>query len=201
MRAAEGKADERCSLFEVSLGAALIACNVATSEKPLFTELSSTVILKDGLWTRFDPKCAVELNSPKAQWPKCAGWFVLKASKVVAGSDMKTDEGPQDVFIVDGKPPLVQAALRMNGPERAENFYGHFVVDRKEPSSDRQVTAMEFWPVPCDVMKPDGDVSPYPGFDKNCRTASAATLGAAAAQPRAADVEPMLLKWVRAENP
>src|SRR5438874_10033849 len=177
------------------------ACNMATSEKPLFAERSSNVTLEDGLWTRSDPKCAVDLNSPKGQWPKCAGWFVLKASKVVAGSDMKPDEGAQDVFIVDGKPVMVQAVIKMSGPERAEAFYGYFVLEPKARASDGRVTAVEFWPVPCGATKPDGNVSPYSGFDKDCRTTSVAALRTAAARPRPAEVESMLLKWVRAEEP
>ena len=177
------------------------ACNMATSEKPLFAERSSNVILADGLWTRSDPKCDVDLNTPKQQWPKCAGWFVLKTSKVVAGSDMKPNEGAQDVFIVDGKPVMVQAVIKMSGPERAESFYGYFVLEPKARASDGRVTAVEFWPVPCGATKPDGNVNPYHGFDKDCRTTSVATVRAAAAKPRPADVESMLLKWVRAEEP
>jgi hypothetical protein len=77
------------------------------------------------------PKCAVDLNSPKAQCLKCAGWLVLKASKIVARSDMKTDEGPQDAFIVDGKPPLVQAAIQMSGREWAERSIAISSSNRK----------------------------------------------------------------------
>ena len=116
--------------------AALTACNMALSEKPLFAERSSTIRLSDGLWAGSDPKCTVDLSSPKQQWPKCAGWFVLENSKVVAGSDMKSDEGAQDVFVVDGKPPLVQAVIKMSGPERSEFYYGYFILEPKDRSSD-----------------------------------------------------------------
>jgi hypothetical protein len=181
--------------------AALGACNMAMSEKPLFADRSSSVLLQDGLWTRPDSKCIADLTQPKEKWPKCAGWMLLKDSKVVAGSDMKPDEGAQDVFIVDGKPVLVQAVIKMSGPERSESFYGYFILEPKDRSSDGRVTAIEFWPVPCGTTKPDGSVSPYPGFDKDCRTTSVPALRDAAARPRGAEVEPMLLKWVRAEAP
>jgi hypothetical protein len=179
---------------------ALTACNMAMSEGPLFAERSSTVILQDGLWTRLDPECTADRSQSKEKWPKCAGWMVLKDSKVVAGSDMKADEAAQDVFIVDGKPVLVQAAIKMTGPESSENFYGYFILEPKDRSTDGRITAIDFWPVPCGTTKGDGNVSPYPGFDKDCRTTSVPALRAAAAKPRGADVEPMSLKWVRAET-
>jgi hypothetical protein len=181
--------------------AALSACNIAMSEKPLFTQRSSTVILEDGLWTRSDPKCSADLTKAKKQWPKCAGWLLLKSSKVVRGSDMKDDEEAQDVFIVDGRPVLVQALIKMSGPERSDNIYGYFILEPKDHSKAGRVTAIEFWPVPCGVDKPDGKVTPYQGFDQDCRTTSAAVVRAAAARPRGPNVEPMLLKWVRAEAP
>nr|NUR38400.1 hypothetical protein [Sphingomonas sp.] len=180
---------------------ALGACNMTMSGKPLFGQRSSSVILQDGLWTRPDAKCAADLSQPKEKWPKCAGWMLLKDSKVVAGSDMKPDEGAQDVFIVDGKPVLVQAVIKMSGPERSESFYGYFILEPKARSSEGRVTAIEFWPVSCGTTKQDGSVSPYPGFDKDCMTTSVPALRAAAEKPRDADVEPMSLKWVRAETP
>jgi hypothetical protein len=179
--------------------AALTACNMALSEKPLFAERSSTIRLSDGLWAGSDPKCTVDLSSPKQQWPKCAGWFVLENSKVVAGSDMKPDEGAQDVFVVDGKPPLVQAVIKMSGPERSESYYGYFILEPKDRSSDGRITAVELRPVPCGVEKTNGNIAPYPGFDKDCKTTSVPALRAAAARPPGASVEPMLMKWVRAE--
>jgi hypothetical protein len=53
--------------------------------------------------------------------------------------------------------------------------YRYFVVESKARSSDHWVTGMEFWPAPCSVMKPDGDVGPFADCDKNRGTASAAT--------------------------
>jgi hypothetical protein len=191
------------NLLLLCVCAALSACNMALSDKPLFAEpqRSSSVLLEDGLWTRPDPKCAADLSRPRQQWPKCAGWLILKNSKVVAGSDMKPDEGAQDVFIVDGKPVLIQAVIKMSGPERSEMFYGYFALDPQARSSAGRVTAVLVWPVACGVTKSDGKVLPYAGFDKDCRTSSVSALRAAAAKPLNAEAKPMLLKWVRTEAP
>jgi hypothetical protein len=184
------------------LCAALSACNMATSEKPLFaaSQRSAGLIVEDGLWTRLDPECTVDLSKPRGDWPKCAGWMIVQGSKIVAGSDMRPNEPVQDVFIVDGKPPLIQAPVRVNdGP--APSFYTYLVLEPMGRSAAGHITRLQVWPVACGITKPDGKVIPWTGFDKDCRTKSVAVVRSAAAKPRPADVKPMPLVWVRAETP
>lgn len=181
------------------LCAALGACNMATSNEPLFADAqrSSALFLQDGLWTHEDPECSVDVSKPKTDWPKCAGWIIVKDSKIVAGSEMKPDEGAQDVFMVDGKPPLIQALVKVNGGE-SKSFYGYLVLRPMDRSAAGRITRLEIWPVPCGTTKASGDVSPYPGFDKDCRTKSIKALRSAASKPMSAEITPIPLKWVRA---
>jgi hypothetical protein len=183
--------------------AALSACNIATSDKPLFAEAqrSSEIVLEDGLWAHVGSDCAVATAEPKEKWPKCAGWMVLKDSKVVAGVDMKADEKPQDVFIVDGKPALIQALVTVKGTDSPDlaSFYGYFVIQPKARSAADRVNEVVVWPVPCGTAKADGKVAPYPGFNEDCRTKSIPALWAAAAKDPPADMPPMAFKWIRAD--
>jgi len=192
-------------IFLIGLSALLGACNIASSEKPLFaeTQRSSAFHLEDGIWTHVDKDCAANLAQPKEKWPKCAGWMVLKGSKMVAGADMKPDEGAQDVFVVDGKPPLIQALVKVNGTDSpgSASFYGYLAIEPKGNSAAGRVTEVRVWPIACGTAKPDGKVVPYPGFDKDCRTTSIAALRAAAGKPPMADMPPMTFRWVRAEAP
>lgn len=182
----------------------LSACNVAMSEKPLFgeRERSSTIMLEDGLWALFDPDCSVSLQKPKAEWPKCAEWLILRDSKVIGGSEMKADERPQDLFIVNGKPPLLQVQTEN---DTAAAKYAYLVVDPKVRSAAGRETEVEIRRVECGVTKQDGTIGgkvrPYPGFDKDCLTKSVAALRSAAARPLAQDNRPMRWTWVRAEAP
>jgi hypothetical protein len=191
-------------IYFVALTASLGACNIATSDQPLFAEAqrSPGIVLEDGLWIHVASDCSADVAGPKEKWSKCAGWMVLKGSKVVAGVDMKADEKPQDVFVVDGKPPLIQALVTVKGTDSPGQaaFYGYFVIQPKVRSAAGRVTEVEVWPIPCGTSKPDGNVQPYAGFDKDCRTKSAASLWMAAAKGPTADMPPMMFKWVRAEG-
>jgi hypothetical protein len=183
--------------------AALSACNIATSDKPLFAEAqrSSEIVLEDGLWAHVGSDCTVDIAGPKENWPKCAEWMVLKGSKVIAGIDMKADEKPQDVFIVDGKPALIQALVTVKGTDSPDlaSFYGYFVIQPKARSAADRVNEVVVWPVPCGTAKADGKVAPYPGFNEDCRTKSIPALWAAAAKDPPADMPPMAFKWIRAD--
>ncbi len=104
-------------LLLVSICAALSACNAAISDHPMFAEgdRSSKISLEDGLWFLVKPDCEIALVQPKESWPKCADWVIFSSNKAIKGSDAKPDQGPEDLFIVDGKPPLIQAKIETNG--------------------------------------------------------------------------------------
>src|SRR3954452_3599575 len=106
--------------------ALLGGCNVAMSDKPLFQEAqrSSALLLQDGLWVLDEPDCSADLAKPRAQWPGCVDWVIVSANKAVLSSDSKPDEGADDIFIVEGKPPLVQARVISKG---SEPFYAYLV--------------------------------------------------------------------------
>jgi hypothetical protein len=180
--------------------ALLGACNVAVSQKPMFaeTQRSARLLLEDGLWAHFDKDCVVDTAKPRADWPKCADWIIVAANKAVGGSDMKADEPVQDIFFVDGTPPLIQANVRTNGKDA---FFA-FIVVKPTYSPAHRIVAVDVWPVRCGTQDaPDGKVKPWPGFNKDCQPDSVATLRKAARKSHAEPGGVISWTWVRAEKP
>ena len=186
----------------VLLGAMVLlsACNIAVSKKPMFAESqrSATLLLEDGLWMHSDKDCAVDTAKPRAEWPKCGDWIIVAANRAVGTSDMKPDEPTQDIFLVDGTPPLIQANVRINDKDA---FYA-FVVVEPTYSPARRIVAVNAWPVRCGIQDaPDGKVKPWPGFNKDCQPDSIATLRKAARKSQADPSGVITWTWVRAEKP
>ena len=183
------------------LCATLSACNVAMSDRPLFAEAqrSTTLILEDGLWLMVDAGCEVDSAKDKAGWPKCADWVILKDNKMLASSDTKPGEEPEDLFIVDGTPPLIQAES-----EGADPDYTFVAIESVASSPARRIVSLSAWPVPCGIKDSkkgaSAKVAPYPGFDEKCRTTSVEALRAAAARGREPGTEVVRFRWVRFES-
>ena len=181
--------------------ALLGACNIAVSDKPMFSEeqRSSTLILADGLWVREKPDCEFDRSKPKEKWPKCADWMILKASKAIDGSDMKPEESVEDVFIADGDPPLIQAKIE---PKDDKVIYGFLVLKVEQIGPSGKVRSGRAWTVPCGTSQNGSTkISPYPGFSEECMPSSVAALRAAAAKGAAEPDDIVELRWVRDEVP
>jgi len=188
----------------LGLSALLGACNVAMSDMPLFADAqrSSTLLLEDGIWTLDKPDCAADLAKPRKDWPACVDWMIVGGNKALLGSDSKPGDGPEDILIVDGKPPLLQAKVTTSG---SPPTWGYLVFHPQVVSKAGTITAVEVWAVACGTQEPGGGASPkihpYPGFNEECRTTSVDALRAAASKARAADTETVTWRWVRAEKP
>jgi len=166
------------------------------------SERSSKIHLEDGLWFRVDADCNVDISKPKISWPKCANWMILSRGVEVKTSDSKPGDEPEDVFIVDGKPPLIQARIKTNGKDVA---YGFLALKAQAYSAKGTVTDGKAWPVPCGIDEATEGaapkVTPYPGFNKDCMPQSVDALRAAAAKGPAKGNDVVEWKWVRAETP
>jgi hypothetical protein len=178
----------------------LPACNAAISERPLFPEdqRSKSLRLEDGLWYLMDSDCDVTIALPTDQWPGCAQWAIVRGDKIVRWSDSDSSGLPLDIFLVDGRPPLIQAQINTKDPRVA---YGYFALQSGAQSAGHRVTTLRLWPVPCGKENPStGKVDPYPGFTKECLTTSASAVRAAAKKIGAAEKPAGEWRWVRAEN-
>ena len=191
------------NLLLLAACAAVSACNMAMSDKPMFAEAerSSALVLEDGLWFRVDPDCDVDVAGPKDKWPECADWVIISGSKAVKSSDTKSaDEEPQDVFIADGMPPLIQAKIEANG---SPSGYGFLAFEPKGHSPAGRITDLEAWPVACGAEAGEAGttakITPYPGFSDECRAESVQALRSAAGKGRSPSAELAEWKWVRAE--
>ena len=174
------------------------------SDKPLFgeTQRSPTLILEDGIWTLDKPDCAADLAKPRKDWPACVDWVIVGGNKALLGSDSKPGDGPEDILIVDGKPPLLQAKVTTSGSPPA---WGYLVFHPQGAAKTGRITAVEVWAVACGTQEPGSaaspEIHPYPGFSEECRTTSIDALRAAASKERAADTETVTWRWLRAERP
>jgi hypothetical protein len=192
-----------CNLLLIAVAAALSACNAAVSDHPMFKEAerSARLTLEDGLWLLVEADCDVDTAKPTESWPKCADWIILSHNVAVKNSDNKPDE-PEDVFIVEGKPPLIQAKVKTNG---SDIVYAFLAFETQARSASGKITDGKVWMVPCGVDESTEGatpkVRPYPGFTKDCMPQTVKALRAAAAKgpSKASDVAEW--KWVRAATP
>jgi hypothetical protein len=165
-------------------------------------ERSATIRVEDGLWFSVDAKCLVDVSQPKETWPKCAEWVIVSGNKVVKGLDSKPEDQPQDLFIVDGTPPLIQTKMETNG---SKAVYGFLALEAKSRSASGRITDADLWMVSCGIDEAaEGatpKVQPYPGFSDDCRPSSTDALRAAAAKGPAKASDVAEWKWVRAEAP
>jgi hypothetical protein len=183
----------------------LSGCNVAMSDKPLFaaTERSISFRIADGLWLREEENCPVDLVKPYAEWPKCAGWVIVADHRIVGGADIPSEELPQDIFIVDGPPPIVQAEIPKK--DRATIYYFFALEPRIAPAGGK-LRALTLWIVPCGTEKKvEGasvsEVTPFEGFSPDCVAASKeAVLRAATRRPVTTD-DVSNFCWIRFEAP
>lgn len=179
-------------------------CNAVMADHPLFpeTQRSTALMLEDGLWFRVDSECDVDLFKPKETWPNCADWMIFSGSKAVRSSDAKADEETEDLLLVDGDPPLIQARVRTNGSETVYGFLGLEPIKR---SPSGKLVLLDVWVVPCGTQEPgsgpSGKIEPYPGISVECRTDSAEAVRAAAPKGRTSDKGLVRWQWVRAEAP
>ena len=153
-----------------ALSASLGACNVAMSDKPLFGETlrSPTLILEDGIWTLDKPDCTADLAKPRKDWPPCVDWVIVGSNKALLGSDSKPGDGPEDILIVDGKPPLLQAKVTTSGSPPA---WGYLVF---HPGALRRQAGSRRWKYGRWLAAPRNrevrqvpKIHPYPGLAKS----------------------------------
>lgn len=179
-------------------------CNAVIADHPLFVEAdrSTTLSLEDGIWYRVDPECDVDLAKPRADWPNCADWMIFKDSRAILSSDPKADEETEDLMLVDGNPPLIQARVRTNG---SATVYGFLALEPVKRSASGKLILVDVWAVPCGTQEagagPSAKITPYPKISEECRTDSAEAVRAAAPKGRKSDEDLVRWQWVRAEGP
>jgi hypothetical protein len=193
-----------CALLLIAAAAALGACNAAISDHPMFqeSERSSKLVLEDGTWLLVEPECDVDTAKPVESWPKCADWIVLSHNVAVKSSDNKPNEEPEDVFIVEGKPPLIQAKMKMNG---SDLVYAFLALEAQAVSPSGKITDGKVWMVPCGIDEAvegaSPKVRPYPGFTEDCMPQTVDALRAAATKGPAKSSDVAEWKWVRPATP
>ncbi len=190
----------RILVWLLPLCAALTACNMAISDHPMLAgQPRSALELQDGLWTIDDSDCKFDHRRPVHRWPKCAGWLIVKAGKIVGGKDMKRGEAAVELVITDGAPPIVEFPMKDEGKKEPES-YAYIVLEPTENNQGR-VTTMNLWFVACGTEKVPGstrEIDPYPGIDKDCHPLSIDALRMAATLSRPSAEKLSRIRWIRA---
>ncbi len=165
------------------------------------SQRSATILLEDGLWVRSDPECSFDRGKPKNEWPNCADWIVVSGHFAVGGSNKKAGETPDDIFIAEGDPAILQAKLRINN--EATETYLFAVINPVARADSGLVTSVDAWAVACGTETAGSgsspNIEPYPGFDKDCHPESVEALRKAALKSPTA--ETLRWEWVRPEQP
>lgn len=190
--------------LSLPLLAALAACNLAISDKPLLTEADrSAVRLKDGYWAIAEQDCRFDAAQPVDGWPKCADWVVIAGNQIVRERDKNVFGVEPALLIADGKPLIMQVFSKSeNG---GTPFYTFAAIEPTTITASGQTAAMDVWIVEC---RPDPSratpgvpaVGQYPGFDDDCRPDSIDALRNAAAAGRPHQDEMIVARWVRAAD-
>jgi len=177
---------------------ALGACNAAISDHPMFldTERSAKVVPADGLWLLMDPDCKMDRTQPAAAWPKCAHWVIHRGNRIEKSSDPKPEEIPDTVLIVDGDPPLIQAAM---DPKDEKPLWVFLAFEPLRRSADGKVVAAKMWMVPCGVAENNyaAKIKPYEGFSEECMPSTVTALRAAVAKGPADPEDVAEWDWIR----
>ena len=189
----------------IALAAALLsACNTAMSDKPVFAEAdrSRALQLEDGLWLRDAVNCAVEASAPYQEWPACAGWTIVSGNRIVAGWEIPSEQLPQDVFMADGAPPVIQAEIR----NKDRNTIYFFLAFEPFAVAEGRIRALTLWIVPCGTEKKNEgsnmpEVTPFEGFSPECVASSKDAILRAAAHRPAKDDDYTHFRWIRFEPP
>lgn len=138
----------------VCLGALLCGCNMVVTPTPIFgPEDVAGSPLREGLWLRDDPDCAVDTKGPATGWPECADWIVMRDGEMQMPGEAPDApfSGPMTFLITGGEPRILQVTLRQAGrggePEAQINLYLGFEALAHDVGG--RVTAYRSWPTLC----------------------------------------------------
>ena len=165
-------------------------------------ERSAKLNIEDGLWFRVDAECDVDTAKARTEWPKCADWVIVRGNQALKSNDTKADEPPQDIFIVDGKPPLIQAKIQTNG---SADSWGFLALEPRSYSPAGRITSAAVWMVPCGIDESTDaatpKIKPYPGMTEDCHPTTVAAIRASADKGPSKSSDVVRWTWVRAEAP
>lgn len=212
--------------FAFSAGLVLAACNLITTETPLFTaaDAAPTPPLREGIWAGVEKDCRYDESRPVASWPKCADWFLVRGD-VVSHYDAEKDAWEHASFrngrlatfedgawneeggflLVGGDPMIGQLGSEKEGEPKAYFYMGL----RPRLDDAGRVIEMSLWPVLCGPPPPapkEGEKpvyatqNPFPGLtmvENNCTTSSQDALRAAARASEGLDATVPTARWLR----
>lgn len=183
---------------------ALSACNLATSERPMFSEAERSALqLKDGYWLiDGDVDCVVDAKIAVNQWPQCADWAIVANNRIVSARSDKIDDIDPALFIAAGEPPIMQILNKATAGNPAFYYFIGIAPTARDPAG--KLTAANLWAVQCGIKKPNAagtsELVRYPGFNADCQPSSSEVVRAAADASRPIADELVRLRWMRAAN-
>ena len=97
----------------ICLGVMLAGCNAVTSTTPLFSsaDIQGQAQFRSGVWLVEDKTCAVDTAKPIADWPDCAGAWIVHPGEWLVGRDPGKPASTWTSYktlLVRGAPPILQ---------------------------------------------------------------------------------------------
>ncbi|NEX93451.1 hypothetical protein [Caulobacter sp. 17J65-9] len=216
-----------CLAFAFSAGLLLSACNLVTTEAPLFTaaDAAPTPPLREGVWVGGkDKDCRFDEKRPVSSWPKCANWFLARGDTLshydadkkaweyatLRNGRVSTFEDGQwkeegGFLLVAGDPLIGQVGVEK--PDQPKEYL--YLGLRPTLDDQGRVIQMSAWFVQCGPPPPpakDGEKpafatqAPFAGMtmvENNCTTSSQDALRAAARASEGLDTTIPAARWLR----
>lgn len=190
-------------------------CDVAISEKPMFTEADTAGApqFENGVWLlEEDSDCHVDAAQRVSRWPECANWVVVRNGQLferVREGDIAVKRVENAILIVAGEVGLAQIEYISSGGSAAEPpvyFFAAFENIGKPPTLP--LRSITLWSVLCGTRDgtpgkaaaddEPGELVRFPGFGEKCQPASQDALRAAALASRPPGPPRLRAIWMRA---
>jgi hypothetical protein len=140
----------------ICLGVMLAGCNAVTSTTPLFSsaDIQGQAQFRSGVWLVEDKTCAVDTAKPIADWPDCAGAWIVHPGEWLVGRDPGKPASTWTSYktlLVRGDPPILQI-----GPSDDVGAQGYIYLGVRPLKTDAlgRITEYKAWAALCGPPPP-----------------------------------------------
>src|SRR5665213_2095557 len=143
----------------ICLVLALCACNMVTSQTPLFSsaDAAGQAQFRSGVWMDETKGCVIDTSKPIGEWPDCADAWVVHPGEMLAGRDAKAPASTWQSYktlLTSGNPAVLQVEVgdESDGPKG----YVYAGVRTLKTDAEGRIVEYKAWPALCGPPpKPD----------------------------------------------
>nr|WP_137676050.1 hypothetical protein [Parerythrobacter lutipelagi] len=195
-------------IFAIASAAALSACNIVVSDKPMFGEAADASQFRPGIWLgEQDEPCEIDTDAPFEDWPACANAMIIDEDGDFIQIDEETGERERgEVSYSHGSPSLIELLVEENpmdkGTPLESELYLYLAYRPTSRDAAGLVTEFAGWLVSCGPTDKGKFVTehPFAGLRLEGEVCVAEDLDAlrnAAAQSEELEIDISRVRWVR----